>query len=47
MIAHVGAWLVARGDVAEDLWVGLPTLEDAVVALLAGVGDRELIGGVR
>jgi ABC-2 type transport system ATP-binding protein len=47
MIAHVGAWLVARGDVPEDLWVGLPTLEDAVVELLAGVDDPELIGVVR
>jgi ABC-2 type transport system ATP-binding protein len=47
MIAHVGAWLVARGDVPDDLWVGVPDLEDAVVELLAVGADPQLVGAVR
>ncbi|WP_134767321.1 ABC transporter ATP-binding protein [Nocardioides sp. 1609] len=33
-IAHVGAWLVARGDVPDDLSVTSPDLEGALLALL-------------
>lgn len=33
-IAHVGAWLVSRGDVPEDLRVDIPDLESALLALL-------------
>lgn len=35
-IAHVGAWLVQRGDVPEDLRVDVPDLEEALLALLDG-----------
>ncbi|HKA03607.1 MAG TPA: ABC transporter ATP-binding protein [Acidimicrobiales bacterium] len=47
MIAQVGAWLVAHGDVPDDLWVGVPDLEDAVIELLEPRSDVELLGGVR
>ncbi|WP_212721619.1 ABC transporter ATP-binding protein [Nocardioides dongxiaopingii] len=33
-IAHVGAWLVARGEIPEDLSVTSPDLEGALLALL-------------
>jgi len=33
-IAHVGAWLVQRGDVPSDLDVSIPGLGDALLALL-------------
>jgi len=33
-IAHVGAWLVGRGDVPADLRVDVPDLEAALLALL-------------
>jgi len=36
MIAHVGAELVRRGTVPADLWVGVPDLEQALLALLDG-----------
>jgi ABC-2 type transport system ATP-binding protein len=35
-IAHVGAWLVRRGTVPDDLAVDVPDLEAALLALLAG-----------
>lgn len=35
-IAHVGAWLVARGDVPRDLRVEVPDLESALLTLLDG-----------
>jgi ABC-2 type transport system ATP-binding protein len=58
MIAHVGAELVRRGTVPDDLWVKVPDLEDALVALLADEHPVEpapdvpprspvLIGGTR
>ncbi len=47
MIAHVGAWLTARGDVPSDLWVGVPDLEEAVIELLDPRHDAELAGGTR
>jgi ABC-2 type transport system ATP-binding protein len=45
MIAHVGAYLVGRGDVPDDLRVVTPDLEQAVIALLAPA--PELIGADR
>jgi hypothetical protein len=33
-IAHVGGWLVHRGDVPPDLDVSTPGLEEALLALL-------------
>ncbi len=36
MIAHVGAELVRRDAVPPDLWVGVPDLEQALLALLDG-----------
>jgi ABC-2 type transport system ATP-binding protein len=38
-IAHVGAWLVARGPVPADLRVEVPDLETALLALLDGGAD--------
>lgn len=35
-IAHVGAWLVGRGDVPADLRVDVPDLEAALLTLLDG-----------
>lgn len=35
-VAHIGAALVAAGDVPADLSVEMPTLEDALVELLEG-----------
>jgi ABC-2 type transport system ATP-binding protein len=58
-IAHVGAWLVDRGQVPADLRVDLPNLESALLALLGdGSGPErapaqaaspadDLIGAVR
>lgn len=45
MIAHVGAYLVERGEVPDDLRVVTPDLEQAVIALLART--PELIGADR
>jgi ABC-2 type transport system ATP-binding protein len=42
MIAYVGAWLAAEGQVPADLWVRVPNLEDAVLHLLDGRPDRDL-----
>jgi ABC-2 type transport system ATP-binding protein len=39
-IAHVGAALVEAGSVPADLAVRIPTLEDALLALLDGDDDR-------
>jgi ABC-2 type transport system ATP-binding protein len=49
MIAHVCAYLVGFGHVPDDLAVVMPDLEEAVIALLAQAGDRqlELNGGRR
>ncbi|HEX3394606.1 MAG TPA: ABC transporter ATP-binding protein [Acidimicrobiales bacterium] len=49
MIAHVCAYLVGLGTVPDDLAVVMPDLEEAVIALLAEGGDRqlELNGGRR
>jgi len=49
MIAHVCSYLIGWGDVPDDLAVAMPDLEEAVIALLAHGGDRqlELIGGSR
>jgi ABC-2 type transport system ATP-binding protein len=33
-IAHVGAWLVGRGDIPSDLRVDVPDLEAALLTLL-------------
>lgn len=53
-IAHVGAWLVARGPVPADLQVETPDLEAALLALLDGISftpERptfpELVGAAR
>lgn len=51
-IAHVGAWLVGRGDVPADLRVEVPDLEAALLNLLDGPGDpvpatSQLIGANR
>jgi ABC-2 type transport system ATP-binding protein len=43
LIAHVGAALVARGPVPDDLTVDLPDLEDALVTLLDG-SERPVSG---
>jgi ABC-2 type transport system ATP-binding protein len=53
IIAHVGATLVRRGTVPDDLGVRVPDLEDALLTLLADEtgpaksvrADDELIGG--
>jgi ABC-2 type transport system ATP-binding protein len=45
MVTYVGAELVRRDAVPNDLRVEMPSLEDAIVALLRG--DSELVGGVR
>jgi ABC-2 type transport system ATP-binding protein len=45
MVAHVGAELVRRDAVPDDLRVEMPNLEDAIVALLRG--ESKLVGGVR
>lgn len=52
IIAHVGAALVRRGPVPEDLSVEIPKLEDALLGLLDGdsaataaPAQRELVGG--
>jgi hypothetical protein len=53
VIAHVGAALVQWGPVPADLSVHVPSLEDALLGLLAGAaGDQtanrkqaELVGG--
>jgi len=45
MVAYVGAELVRRDAVPQDLRVEMPNLEDAIVALLRG--ESELVGGVR
>src|SRR5687768_3536967 len=50
VIAHVGAALVRRGPVPDDLTVETPDLEDALVALLDSdsvPADLELIGAGR
>jgi ABC-2 type transport system ATP-binding protein len=53
-IAHVGAWLVARGPVPADLRVEVPDLETALLALLdagpemlAAESTHDLIGASR
>jgi hypothetical protein len=53
-IAHVGAWLVGRGRVPEDLGVTVPDLETALLRLLdspdpaaAPAPTRELDGALR
>ena len=51
-IAHVGAWLVGRGDVPADLRVEVPDLEAALLTLLDGPDDpspttSELTGALR
>lgn len=51
-IAHVGAWLVERGEVPADLRVDVPDLEAALLNLLDGTGDSvsttpELAGALR
>jgi ABC-2 type transport system ATP-binding protein len=51
-IAHVGAWLVGRGDVPDDLRVEVPDLEAALLTLLDGPDDpadatSELTGALR
>ena len=43
-IAHVGAWLVARGPVPPDLRVDVPDLESALLALLDDAGGTLLSG---
>lgn len=40
-IAHVGAWLVARGAVPPDLRVDLPDLESALLTLLDADADTD------
>jgi ABC-2 type transport system ATP-binding protein len=47
MIAPVCADLVRRGDVPEDLWISMPDLEDALVALLNGDDTAVAIGANR
>lgn len=51
-IAHVGAWLVGRGDIPNDLRVDVPDLEAALLTLLHGPGTSApatdaLIGAIR
>jgi len=54
-IAHVGAALVRYGSVPDDLNVHVPSLDDAMLALLGGVpvqaeaatATEELVGGLR
>ena len=50
-IAHVGAWLVDRGDIPNDLRVEVPDLEAALLTLLDGPGDPvhtpDLTGALR
>ena len=46
VIAYVGAELMRRGPVPEDLAVKMPSLEDALVTLLRE-GEAEAVGGVR
>lgn len=51
-IAHVGAWLVARGDIPADLRVDVPDLEAALLNLLDGPADpadltSDLTGALR
>jgi ABC-2 type transport system ATP-binding protein len=41
MIAHVGAALVRRGPVPDDLFVAMPDLEDALLTLLDGLPDTD------
>jgi hypothetical protein len=45
VIAHVGAALVARGPVPDDLSVEMPDLEDALVTLLDGDAGHGGSGG--
>jgi hypothetical protein len=50
VIAHVGAALVRRGPVPDDLTVAMADLEDALVTLLDGASapaDRDLVGAGR
>jgi ABC-2 type transport system ATP-binding protein len=44
VIAHVGAWLVPRGPIPEDLRVEVPDLESALLALLNDASAHELMG---
>ncbi len=41
VIAHAGAWLVARGRIPDDLRVEVPDLETALLALLDAPADHE------
>jgi len=41
IIAHVGAILVRRGSVPDDLSVRVPNLEDALLGLLDGEPDAD------
>ena len=46
-IAHVGAWLVRRGTVPDDLAVDVPDLEAALLALLADPGPTPPVPGLQ
>lgn len=46
MVARVCAQLVAAGEPPADLFVAMPNLEDAVVALLSGEPGRNGLGEV-
>jgi len=46
MVAHVGAELVQAGRVPDDLWVKVPDLEDAVIALLEHHQESQSIGAM-
>ena len=43
LLAHVGAWLVARGDVPTDLHADVPDLTAALLTLLDGSTDERLV----
>lgn len=43
-IAHVGAWLVARGPIPADLRVDVPDLESALLTLLDSASSTPLSG---